>query len=69
MIGKINNFEKLPLKIEKVNTMSQAINSAIKNAKLGDNIVLSPACASFDQYENFEQRGLKFKNIVTKLFN
>lgn len=64
-----NNFEKLPLKIEKVNTMSQAINSAIKNAKLGDNIVLSPACASFDQYENFEQRGLKFKNIVTKLFN
>ena len=64
-----NNFEKLPLKIEQVNTIKQAVNLAIKNAQEGDNIVLSPACASFDQYENFEQRGLDFKNIITKLFN
>ena len=29
------------------------------------NIVFSPACSSFDQYENFEQRGNKFKTLVS----
>ena len=31
------------------------------------NIIFSPACSSFDQYENFEQRGNKFKTLVSEI--
>lgn len=33
-------------------------------AQSGDNVVFSPACASWDQYKNFEQRGNHFKELV-----
>ena len=32
------------------------------NAQNGDTVVLSPACASFDMFDNFEQRGIKYKS-------
>ena len=43
------------------------IKDAYKNAHLGDNIVLSPACASFDMFKNAKYRGYEFKEIVEKL--
>lgn len=60
------NFDKTKLKIKNVENMEQAVKVAAQNAKDGDFVVLSPACASFDLYENFEQRGNHFKNIVNE---
>ncbi|MCK5401662.1 MAG: UDP-N-acetylmuramoyl-L-alanine--D-glutamate ligase [Flavobacteriaceae bacterium] len=47
--------------------MSEAIKIAYKIAEAGDNVLLSPACASFDLFENFEDRGRQFKEAVRKL--
>ena len=40
--------------------------NAIKLAKSNYRVLLSPACSSFDQFNDFEERGNKFKNIVKK---
>ena len=45
--------------------LKRAVADAKKKAKKGDVILLSPAASSFDQFENFEQRGNKFKKLVT----
>ena len=47
--------------------MSEAVKIAYKIAESGDNVLLSPACASFDLFENYEDRGRQFKNAVRKL--
>jgi UDP-N-acetylmuramoylalanine--D-glutamate ligase len=47
--------------------MQHAIEWASKNAKSGDTVLLSPACASFDQYRNFEHRGEHFEELVRNL--
>ena len=47
--------------------MSEAVKIAYKIAERGDNVLLSPACASFDLFENYEDRGRQFKNAVRDL--
>ncbi len=47
--------------------MSEAIKIAYKVAEAGDNVLLSPACASFDLFENYEDRGRQFKEAVRNL--
>ena len=42
----------------------QAVKEARKRAKSGDYVVLSPACAAFDQFKNFVERGKHFKELV-----
>ena len=54
-------------KILKVNSMNQAVSITQSQAKIGDIVVLSPACASFDMYKDFEKRGNHFKELVKKL--
>ena len=49
------------------NSMSDAVNKAYHIASEGDTVLLSPACASFDLFENYEDRGRKFKEAVRKL--
>jgi UDP-N-acetylmuramoylalanine--D-glutamate ligase len=58
-------------KIELRDGLAQAVPLAAQLAKeLGANaVLLSPACASFDQYENFEQRGDHFRKLVEELKN
>jgi UDP-N-acetylmuramoylalanine--D-glutamate ligase len=48
-------------------TMDNAIRWAREHAKPGDTVLLSPACASFDQYRNFEHRGEHFEELVRAL--
>ena len=45
-------------------TMAQAVARAVAEAQPGDTVLLAPACASFDQYDNFEQRGDDFVALV-----
>jgi UDP-N-acetylmuramoylalanine--D-glutamate ligase len=48
-------------------TMSNAVQWARDHAKPGDTVLLSPACASFDQFRNFEHRGEHFEELVRNL--
>ena len=48
-------------------TIANAIQIATSRAHSGDTIFLAPACASYDQYENFAQRGREFKKLVQEL--
>ena len=50
-----------------VGSMEEAVQEARKRAKTGDIVTLSPACASFDLYPNFEARGIHYKNLVKEL--
>ena len=47
--------------------MEEAVQKAKEIAVSGDVVTLSPACASFDLYPNFEVRGIHYKNIVKDL--
>lgn len=47
--------------------MSEAVKIAYKVTESGDNVLLSPACASFDLFENYEDRGRQFKDAVRNL--
>lgn len=47
--------------------MSEAVKIAYKIAEAGDKVLLSPACASFDLFENYEDRGRQFKEAVRNL--
>jgi len=48
-------------------TMNEAVRAAKEVAKRGEIVLLSPACASFDMYENYEHRGNEFKKAVNRL--
>lgn len=47
--------------------MEEAVKVAYKIAERGDTVLLSPACASFDLFENYEDRGNQFKNCIKNL--
>ena len=51
----------------KVGTIEAAVAEAHARARAGDTVLLAPACASFDQFENFEHRGREFKRLVQEL--
>ncbi|MCL2518876.1 MAG: Mur ligase family protein [Oscillospiraceae bacterium] len=62
----IKSGKNLPLLIEESN-FDEAVLKAIDCADPGDIVILSPACASFDAFPNFEARGNRFKEIVKNL--
>ncbi|WP_257309390.1 UDP-N-acetylmuramoyl-L-alanine--D-glutamate ligase [Geothrix fuzhouensis] len=47
-----------------VPAFDDAVRAALSLARSGDQVLLSPACASFDQFDNFEQRGERFESLV-----
>jgi UDP-N-acetylmuramoylalanine--D-glutamate ligase len=53
--------------ISETSSAEEAVNLAYYLARKGDTVLLSPACASFDLFENFEERGRKFKEAVNAL--
>lgn len=55
----------LPLRVE--SDFGSAIRAAFEEAEMGESVVLSPACASFDNFKNFEERGERFKTIVREI--
>jgi UDP-N-acetylmuramoylalanine--D-glutamate ligase len=63
----IDTFSSISDLIIETSSMTQAVNSAYRIAKPNDVVLLSPACSSFDLFENFEDRGNQFKECVRKL--
>ncbi|MDG1715801.1 UDP-N-acetylmuramoyl-L-alanine--D-glutamate ligase [Lacinutrix sp.] len=63
----MKNFGNMVDIIIETQFMSEAVKIAYKVAEAGDNVLLSPACASFDLFENYEDRGRQFKNAVRNL--
>jgi UDP-N-acetylmuramoylalanine--D-glutamate ligase len=71
-LGKDNSklhkaFEKRVQTIIDAMSMDEAVSKAYYLATKGDTVLLSPACASFDLFENYEDRGWQFKDAVRKL--
>ncbi|MFD2187200.1 UDP-N-acetylmuramoyl-L-alanine--D-glutamate ligase [Aquimarina celericrescens] len=63
----INAFGNCVDNISETQSMKEAVNMAYKIAERNENVLLSPACASFDLFKNYEERGRQFKEAVREL--
>ena len=71
-LGKDNKkiveaFKDKVTTIVETSSMEEAVRSSYYLAKKGETVLLSPACASFDLFKNYEDRGRQFKNAVRNL--
>ena len=64
---QITNLGSVVLVLEGAKTMEQIVKAASKISLPGDVVLLSPACASFDMFKNYKDRGEQFKNEVKKV--
>ena len=62
-----NTFESVSEIFIETQSMSEAVKIAYKVSEAKDTVLLSPACASFDLFKNYEDRGNQFKNAVRNL--
>lgn len=63
----LEKFQEHVSVITEAKSMQEAVEKAYEIAEKGDTVLLSPACASFDLFKNYEDRGLQFKNCVRNL--
>jgi UDP-N-acetylmuramoylalanine--D-glutamate ligase len=62
--AKIESQIKGAADIVHAETLENAVKRASESAQPGDIVLLAPACASFDQFRNYEHRGKVFKDVV-----
>jgi UDP-N-acetylmuramoylalanine--D-glutamate ligase len=65
--GKIESQIQTAVEIDHAGTLETALKHAAATAEAGDIVLLAPACASFDQFQNYEHRGRVFKEMVQRL--
>jgi len=58
---------ELPENSERAETLERAVARAAELARPGDSVLLSPACASYDQFKSYEERGQRFRALVEAL--
>lgn len=64
---KVFNFFHTDVKVEIEKSLEDAVKKSSRETQKGDVVLLSPACASFDMFNNYEHRGKVFKEAVNKL--
>ena len=64
---KVDSVFSQVVPVEKFDSLEAAVHSSRMNAKSGECVIISPMCASFDMFKNFEHRGTVFKHIVNQL--
>jgi UDP-N-acetylmuramoylalanine--D-glutamate ligase len=64
---KVFNFFHHDVKVEIKHTLEEVVNAVSSEARENDIVLLSPACASFDMFNDYEHRGKVFKEAVNKL--
>jgi UDP-N-acetylmuramoylalanine--D-glutamate ligase len=64
--AKIENQLRGVVSILSCQTLEKAVSAAASAARPGEVVLLAPACSSFDQFENYEQRGRVFKELVNE---
>jgi UDP-N-acetylmuramoylalanine--D-glutamate ligase len=64
---KVYNYFKDIVPVTMAESFEDAVFKAAGNASKGDVVLLSPACASFDMFDNYEHRGTEFKRLVNSL--
>ena len=65
--GKISSAFKGIVSVKEATSLGDAVLLAHEAAGEGQTVLFSPGCASFDMFENFEDRGVKFKQCVYQL--
>ncbi len=65
--ANIENQLKNHAEIVRAESMKDAVRKSFENAETGDAVLLAPACASFDMFKSFEERGKEFKSQVQSL--
>lgn len=65
--GLRHNLKRRETKVKTVNSLADAVQLANRLSQPGDVVLLSPACASYDMFENYEQRGREFTRLVQSL--
>lgn len=63
----VHELEFMVPHVEAVEYLKEAVGRAFEMAKKGEVVLLSPACSSFDQFQNYEDRGNQFRTLVTDL--
>ena len=63
----IQHFESKGVKYISTNSLHDAVQTAYQVANEGDTVLLSPCCASFDLFKNYEERGEQFMKAVRQL--
>lgn len=63
----IQHFESMGVKYISTNRLQDAVQAAYQSANEGDTVLLSPCCASFDLFKNYEDRGEQFAKAVRSL--
>ena len=62
----LEDIQRVPARVT-AETMDDAVGAAMRESREGDVILLSPACASFDMYKNYEERGAVFRKSFRRL--
>ena len=65
--NKLSKTLRDAVRLKKVENLKDAVELSHMDAVPGDIVLLSPGCASFDQFANFEQRGIEFKKLVKEI--
>ncbi len=64
---KVKNYFENIVPVEIKNSLGECVNSSLAEAQKGDVLLLSPACASFDMFKSYEDRGKQFKDYVKNI--